>query len=101
MRLIDADNIDFSHSSKELYPLLHYILDLFDAQPTIKAYTKDEVIIMLTELKTEIEGIQGKYSPYYDEASQYISEIIQQKINEHNNIAAKGSLGISMICQRC
>ena len=41
----------------------------------------DAMVAMLTELKKEIEELQGKYSPYYDEASQHISELIQQKIN--------------------
>ena len=42
-------------------------------------YTKADMLAMLEELKKEIEELQGKYSPYYDEASQHISEIIQQK----------------------
>lgn len=45
-------------------------------------YTKADMVAMLEELKTEIEELQGKYSPYYDEASQHISEVIQQKIEQ-------------------
>lgn len=42
---------------------------------------KADMVAMLTEIQLEIEELQGKYSPYYDEASQHTSEIIQQKIN--------------------
>jgi len=47
-----------------------------------RTYTQDEVIAILVELQLGIEKLQGKYSPYYDEASQHTSEIIQHKINE-------------------
>lgn len=42
---------------------------------------KADMVAMLTEIQLEIEELQGKYSPYYDEASQHTSELIQQKIN--------------------
>lgn len=42
---------------------------------------KADMAAILEKLKSEIEELQGKYSPYYDEASQHTSELIQQKIN--------------------
>ncbi|MBQ1182040.1 MAG: hypothetical protein IIX53_00005 [Phascolarctobacterium sp.] len=41
---------------------------------------KADMAAMLTEIQVEIEELQGKYSPYYDEASQHTSEVIRQKI---------------------
>ena len=43
---------------------------------------KADMVAMLTEIQLEIEEMQGKYSPYYDEASQHTSELIQQKIDK-------------------
>ena len=43
---------------------------------------KADMVAMLTEIQLEIEELQGKYSPYYDEASQHTSELIQQKIDK-------------------
>ena len=45
-------------------------------------FTKADLVAMLEELKTEIDELQGKYSPYYDEASQHTVEIIQEKIDK-------------------
>ena len=42
---------------------------------------KADMVAMLTEIQLEIEELQGKYSPYYDEASQHICYFIQQKID--------------------
>lgn len=42
---------------------------------------KADIVAILTEIQLEIEELQGKYSPYYDEASQHISEVIQEKID--------------------
>lgn len=50
-------------------------------------FTKADLVAMLEELKTEIDELQGKYSPYYDEASQHTSEIIQQKIDKLKGVA--------------
>lgn len=59
------------------------------SKPTVEAIPKADyetrlkadMLAMLTDIQLEIEELQGKYSPYYDEASQHTSEIIQQKIN--------------------
>ena len=42
---------------------------------------KADMVAMLTDIQLEIEELQGKYSPYYDEASQHTSQLIQQKID--------------------
>ena len=46
-----------------------------------EARLKADMVAMLTDIQLEIEELQGKYSPYYDEASQHTSEVIQQKID--------------------
>lgn len=47
-----------------------------------EARLKADMVAILTEVQLEIEELQGKYSPYYDEASQHTSELIQQKIDK-------------------
>lgn len=72
------------------YGLLHGLDNILDNVPTVEAIPKDQyenrlkadMVSMLTDIQLEIEALQGKYSPYYDEASQHISEVIQQKIEQ-------------------
>ena len=71
-----------------LYGLLHGVDNILDDVPTVEAIPKADyenrlkadMAAMLTEIQVEIEELQGKYSPYYDEASQHTSEVIRQKI---------------------
>lgn len=86
MRLIDAEKYREEWLKFRTFePML-----LLDQQPTVEAISKDQyearlkadMVAMLTEIQFEIEELQGKYSPYYDEASQHTSELIQQKINK-------------------
>lgn len=66
------------------------MLTMLSKIETVEAISKDQyearlkadLVAMLTEIQLEIEELQGKYSPYYDEASQHTSEIIQQKIEK-------------------
>ena len=70
-----AAEID-SKLDKSIYVKEHYI-----SKADYEARLKADLKAILVELQLEIEELQGKYSPYYDEASQHTSELIQQKIN--------------------
>ena len=46
-----------------------------------RAEANRQMVAMLSDIQLEFEELQGKYSPNYDEASQHLCEIIQEKIN--------------------
>ena len=90
MRLIDADEI------KYLYPVDEdgnegdgmTLQSTIDEMPTVEAYTKDEVIAMFIELRSEIENLPfPQREPdymwgYSDSRSEILDYIIEPKINE-------------------
>lgn len=89
-RLIDIDVLFDYFGSDAIDETVRSNIEYFVREKgTVKAIPKDQyenrlkadMVAMLTEIKLEIEELQGKYSPYYDEASQHTCEIIQQRIN--------------------
>lgn len=84
MRLIDADK--YIEEESEGTFLGDISIEKFnEITPTVEAYTKDEVIAMLTELQTEIEITVkeegGLINKKWANGLHYSEKIIQNKIN--------------------
>ena len=104
MRLTDIKNIDYIKLEDSLHCIEHHKGDEVEyviCAPLVEAIPKDQyesrlkadMVAMLTDIQLEFEELQGKYSPNYDEASQHLCEIIQEKINTLKGNENEGNLG--------